>query len=334
MLDQLDVTARAGLEIGPLMTPLVLKTQGRIIYVDHATTSELREKYKSHEAVDVDAIAEIDAVWGDKSIEEALTGFGKVDYVLASHVIEHVPDVVTWLNELASVLTDEGTIRLAIPDRRFCFDYLREETRLTDILTAFAMGARRPQAREIIDYVLQYRQIDLERAWRGELETSGIEPTRLEHSLDLVRRSLAGEYVDVHCWTFTLSSFARIMAQLSELGLVSLACDRAFDTEVGEHEFFVTLRRADPVASTLSWWSIAAEAAGPKSPARETWPEARMRRLRFDDNEELNRLRVQVAELGAQVANVYASTSWKLSRPIRVLGGSLKWLRTLIAGPA
>jgi SAM-dependent methyltransferase len=312
-----------GLEIGALTTPLVRKGQGKIIYVDHASTEELRQKYRDHETVAPGQIVQVDAVWGDKTIQEALTDCGSVDYVLASHVIEHVPDLVTWLNELASVLNNDGTIRLAIPDLRYCFDYVREPTRLTDIVTAFALRARRPQPREIIDFILQHRPVDLERAWRGELETSGISPERLEHVLDLVRRSLAGEYIDVHCWTFTLSSFATIMARLNELGLIGLACDGAFDTEVGEHEFFVILRVAEAAEAAQSWWKVANEASGPPSPEPETWSVARIRWMKITgagSNLEVDRLR-------RELAAVYNSSSWKFSRPVRLFGRAMKAIR-------
>ncbi len=52
------------------------------------------------------------------------------DLLVASHVIEHVPDLITWLREIASVLKPTGQARLAIPDRRYTFDLLRVETQL------------------------------------------------------------------------------------------------------------------------------------------------------------------------------------------------------------
>jgi predicted SAM-dependent methyltransferase len=35
--------------------------------------------------------------------------------VIASHVIEHTPDLVTWLAEIRAILQPNGTLRLAIP---------------------------------------------------------------------------------------------------------------------------------------------------------------------------------------------------------------------------
>ena len=51
----------------------------------------LRLRYANDPHVDVTQIVEIDAVWGEKTILDALDD-KLVDYIIASHVIEHVPD--------------------------------------------------------------------------------------------------------------------------------------------------------------------------------------------------------------------------------------------------
>ena len=41
---------------------------------------------------------------------------------------------MSWLNEIAGVLTTGGQVRLAIPDRRYTFDYARAETTIADVM--------------------------------------------------------------------------------------------------------------------------------------------------------------------------------------------------------
>src|ERR1700743_1724309 len=109
-----------GAEIGELCRSVGTGENGTVYYVDHASTPELREKYKNDPLVDIDALVEVDAVWGKESLSEALGGKG-VDYVIASHVLDHVPDLVGWLAETSAILKANGQLRLAVPDKRFTF---------------------------------------------------------------------------------------------------------------------------------------------------------------------------------------------------------------------
>ena len=64
-------------------------------------------------SVNPDLIVETDAIWGDQALLGALKR--PVDFIVASHVVEHVPDLVTWLSELHSALTEGGQVRLCSP---------------------------------------------------------------------------------------------------------------------------------------------------------------------------------------------------------------------------
>src|SRR5215467_1601136 len=168
ILSELDLTTTIGIEIGPLCRPIVTKADGNILYVDHADTMSLRKKYADDPAVNTAEIVDIDAVWGKQTLQECLKG-EKVDYVIASHVIEHVPDMITWLDEIEAVLRPRGSLRLVVPDRRFTFDYLRRESRLCDIANAYLLKARTPLPIAILDFFISMRQVDLQAAWQGTL---------------------------------------------------------------------------------------------------------------------------------------------------------------------
>src|SRR5690242_1932543 len=110
-----------GLEIGPLYTPRFARRHyPNIRYVDHATTVELREKYATDAfmADHLDEIVEVDVVWdGSTSLRDAVaagSGVGPVDFVFASHVIEHAPDMIGWLRQIGEVLAPGGELYLAI----------------------------------------------------------------------------------------------------------------------------------------------------------------------------------------------------------------------------
>jgi hypothetical protein len=45
--------------------------------------------------------------------------------------------------------------------------------------------------------------------------------------------AMRGEYHDVHCWTFTPRSFARLMSAIGAAGLSNLVCRAFSDTPIG-----------------------------------------------------------------------------------------------------
>src|SRR5262249_27417752 len=196
----LNLATMVGAEIGPLNKPLVRKSAGKVFYLDHTDTASLRLKYANDPNVEVEDIVDVDIVWGQQSLTEAFGPDVKLDYIVASHVIEHVPDMIGWLEELRSVLRPGGRVNLAVPDRRFTFDYLRQETQLADLLTAYLSRAKRPQVREILDFVLHVTKLDLAEAWDDRIRPADLKPL---HSFDqaagLARASVEdGQHHDGH----------------------------------------------------------------------------------------------------------------------------------------
>jgi hypothetical protein len=83
------------IEIGASFNPIAPKTQGwNTKIIDVGTKSELTEKYRGTSGVDVANIEEVDFVWRDGPLIDAvpLEHHGTFDAFIASHVIEHQPD--------------------------------------------------------------------------------------------------------------------------------------------------------------------------------------------------------------------------------------------------
>src|SRR5258706_9842625 len=120
LLHSVDVSSTVGLEVGPLDHPIVAKSEGSVFYVDHASRQDLVAKYANDPNVaDLAKIVGVDFIWGASSLRQTIPPHLSFDYVIASHVIEHVPDVIGWLREVSDVLKPEGMLCLAIPDRRY-----------------------------------------------------------------------------------------------------------------------------------------------------------------------------------------------------------------------
>ena len=281
ILAGLDVAGLVGIEIGALDRPLVHRGDGGIFYVDHVDTPTLRQKYAIDPGVNLDTLVEVDAVWGENTLREALqaraashTGTPMlVDYVIASHVVEHVPDLVGWLREIHEVLKPTGELRLAVPDRRFTFDCLREDARLSDVLAAHLAGARRPMPQAILDSQLNAApSADFIKLWSADGSTSAPAPLfHWDHIIRLAQESMAGAYHDSHCWAVTPYSLADIFVALAEHGLLRLACAKFEDTPYADFEFYLRMAPCDdPEVVAESWRRVRQE-------ARQTAPGSRFR---------------------------------------------------------
>lgn len=263
LLAGLDVSRQLGAEIGPLGRPLVNKTEGPIIYVDYADTEFLRQKYAQDSCVDTSQI-QVDAVWGEQTLQQAILSYTQskhpveLDYVIASHVIEHVPDLISWLQEIRSILKPTGQLRLAVPDRRFTFDYLRRNSDLPAILNAYVNKARRPNTQCILDFCLNEVVVDVTDAWAGKLDETALQSKHahtLEGALAVAKDALDnGTYHDIHCWTFTPASLADLFAQLAQHNLLDFACVNFHDTDFNEIEFFVTMQASDDMVEKVESW--------------------------------------------------------------------------------
>ena len=90
---------KRGLEIGPLENPMVLKCGSAVRYVDFTDADSLRASLPP--GIDPARVPDVDIIWGESPLLDSADG--PVDYVLASHVIEHVPDLVGWLLEVRTM---------------------------------------------------------------------------------------------------------------------------------------------------------------------------------------------------------------------------------------
>ena len=316
LLQKLDLSALQGIEIGALDRPLVPKSQGRIFYVDFTDTETLRRNYTGHPYIRADRLVQVEGIWGRNTLREAAAAVAPADYVVASHVIEHVPDLIAWLEELRQVLKDDGEIRLAIPDRRYTFDYYRAETRLADVLDPHLFGARIPGSREVIDYVMNATPFDSTMAWNGGLpEVRRPWALQAARAVELARDVVDNKnYHDSHCWVFTPHSFASLMEMLAETGYLKLKCEWLQDTGRNQHEFFVAMRPCDDAQQVIaSWRAAAGSVEAPEE--KEQAAQAELEGLRS----RCGALEAERSQLTREVQALRTSSSWRLTAPLRAL---------------
>jgi len=320
ILRSMFATGGFGLEIGPSYNPLVPKSQGfNVEVLDHASQTELIEKYRD---IDHTRIEPVDHVCDGRSFTETIGGKGRYDFIVASHVIEHAPDLITFLRDCEDLLRSDGVLVLAVPDKRHCFDVLRPVSTTGAALQAFHERRTRHAPGVIFDHVSSLTR-------RGGITGWHIldrQPFSLGHTLDEAKghfdAALAGTtYVDAHAWCFTPASFRLMIRDFNELGLLQLK-ERAFRTTEW-FEFFVVLAR-DGTGCAMSrldlLQAVHTELASTADEVLRLTGEMRALERALQGLRDLSAARERDRYLEA----VLASTSWRLTRPLRSLGNLLK----------
>lgn len=329
LLEGVDLSQVSAIEIGALDKPVVPRDSPRIFYVDYTDTETLRRNYRADPMVDTEKIVDVSGIWGEQTLAQAASSVAPVDLIIASHVIEHVPDLVTWLKELESVLKPHGEVRLVVPDRRYCFDMRRSETEAADVLAAYLVKARIPQPQQVLDFTLNAVTVDCVKAWNGQLQEEDL--VRMfsdEGALHLANDVLQNaNYHDVHCWVFNPLSFARLMRDLSRIGVLNFGCSKFIDTEKNTLDFFYFLKKMESKEAIVqSWKSVIEEIedvqAGKVTQERELHERAAL------ENESLKKRIAQLIEesrsLQAEVVAMRSTVSWRITKPIRFVRSAMR----------
>jgi hypothetical protein len=234
-----------GLEIGPAYDPIAPKDLGfNVTVLDHASTTEIREKYGrlGLAQTEVDRIEEVDCVWMGGKYSETPGLKPPYDFIIASHVIEHTVDLIGFLSDLSDLLGPDGRIALVVPDKRFCFDHHRPLSTVGAILEAHLRPTDFHTPGVIFDHFAYHVGFDNNIVWSEE--TSGV--FRPNYSVQRAWSEaqdalISTEYIDVHRWVFTPSSFQFVVGALSQGGWLDLCVVGSSPTS--GCEFYATLGR-------------------------------------------------------------------------------------------
>jgi predicted SAM-dependent methyltransferase len=231
-----------GVEIGPSIDPIAPKSEGyRVHVIDHVDRQALLAKYANH-PVELDRIEEVDFVWRGESYTE-LTGRPKhYDWIIASHVIEHTPDLVSFLADCESILKDDGVLSLVVPDKRYCFDRFRPLTGLGRVVDAHVARRRQPSAGAVAEHHLYAVGKAHQLAWYSGAPGEYTSIHSAAESRELMRQVRDTPfYKDVHNWCFVPHSFRLLVEDLHALGYARLR-EVSFHATEGS-EFYITLGR-------------------------------------------------------------------------------------------
>jgi SAM-dependent methyltransferase len=297
-------------------------------YVDVFSQDQLRANYANDPNVNLADIPEIHFVLsgpaGVRRLPDVVGSAAPFAWVIASHVIEHVPDLIAWLAEIAEILDDGGQLLLVVPDRRFTFDILRPPTTVGQMLQAHDLGETKPSIRAVFDLIRNAVKVSADDAWRGEIPGPDERMHDLAAAMSEAQRVRDGQYVDSHVWIFTPGLFVEQVAELGRLELSDLVVEKIVPTALNHLEFYAVLRR---LPRGLTGDGLAKARAEGICEIADDDPV----RLRLDAEverleSELRATGQRTSELEAELAQVKASERWRLGGFVATPAAALKKL--------
>ncbi|MBS1846351.1 MAG: methyltransferase domain-containing protein [Actinobacteria bacterium] len=231
-------------------------------------------------------LASVDVVDDGERLETIEAG--SQDFIIANHFLEHTEDPIGTISIHLRKLKPGGVLFYAVPDKRFTFDHRREATAVDHILRDHEEGpawSRREHYDEYGAAVLG-----------GERDR---EEQDFAEQAERYSRELETGSASIHVHTFTASSFLAFLLKCRECVAAAFEIE-AFSRH--EEEVIAVLRRVgdDPVP------------ASPPTTAPELVAETEL-------------LRTQIGQLERELARLKASSSWRVTEPLRAakarLGG-------------
>jgi rhamnosyltransferase len=242
LTQSINIKNCSGLEIGPLDKPLVTKKDGLIKYLDYMSKEQLIARHAS--AVDPDNMVDIDYINSPtNTLSEAIQE--KFDYIVACDVIEFIPNMIAWLNEVNKILKDGGYLYLTIPDKRYTFDIVRPATSLSHFLNDYQQNVKTADFDHVFEQIYLKRNITTADAWNNRVADK-IDVKRFSAE-EAYQRTLyemePGKYPDVHCHVFVSRDFLDIINMLIEMKLIDYTVHKFEDVSKPYNEFILVLKK-------------------------------------------------------------------------------------------
>lgn len=209
LASHVEVSDSVGLEIGACNKPTVPAHAGICHFADFRSAKDMIELWN----LDSETVCHVEYIL-DRSIcitEQIKDSF---DYIIACHVIEHVPDPIGYLQGLGKLLNPGGIIMLAVPDKRMTFDAHRPLTTIDHLLMDFYDQSRYPS----IEHIVEYHRYAV-------TFYTGVEVSVAE-SFAFAKANFESGAADAHCHVWDDETFRAQFSYLSEarlLGNLTLA---------------------------------------------------------------------------------------------------------------
>lgn len=218
-----------GLEIGCSFQPLFRRSEGyNVQYLETTDTAGVRARCAAAKKP-LSLVEEIDFVFDpERTLAQTVGGAERYDYAVTSHVVEHIPNLAGHLNEVESVLRPGGVYVAIVPDKNFCFDVVKPNSTLGEVLEAHVAKRKAPPFASYVDemrYASKTKDVPYggwTNAQAGDLIHKY--PDRRTRILNAIKEQRAPPDWYGHTWAFTPVSFVQLYCDLLEFNVVTLDC--------------------------------------------------------------------------------------------------------------
>lgn len=309
------------LEFGPLIRPLGSKRDyPNIYFADVKSTEEVKQLYASNDylnatgiTVDINSIVEIDYVIKD-SYTKTFKNEKKFDVAYLSHVIEHMPDIISFFKDIVNILKDDGKLVLIYPDARYCFDHFRNGTTFIDAYDVYKTKAVNNKA--VFDFTYNVIHENTEAFfWNSKDIQKKLPKNEFKTALKSSEESKRGVLPDdVHFWPFSDYQFIKFLYDMDRAGLLDFEICDFHETQYNTQEFMIVLtpkkdrnvdhKRYEEIISRISPAIKAIK-------ARQENQELADKITRLEET--LKMTNSELKTTNSELRNVYSSRRWRLA---------------------
>lgn len=288
-----------GIEIGPLHVPIEAdKRVCRVKYVDRLTAPEVKARFPE--------LKDEDIVSPDIIFDVALDGLSPIadnslDFVIASHLHEHVPNPLGLLKECYRVLRSNGVLYLAVPDKRYTFDRDRQRTPLSHLIKDMENNTTTVDEEHIVDWVTNANK-----------KKVPDDPAEKEH---MFQRELERS-IHIHVWTWEDAvEFLRYM--IAHQNMTMELCEAYLPKGVKDEAIFVLRKVSNPPEDVVLHFDSVMETII----ARETAMESVINMFKIQGNtaQYLSEISAEIKDIRAWVRELHRFYTF----PVR-------WLRKIM----
>ena len=242
LIEYIDVKSKI-LDVGPLNGPIFTKEEANIYYAAINSTEEVKRIYSNLEESRFNRIVDIDYVIEDSYENTFKNKDIKFDYVVFSHVFEHIPNPIEVLIDVSTILKFNGKLCLLLPDKEFTFDHYRDNTTFADWFDVYFRGEEYTLPKIVLDYTLgivnSNNAVDF---WNKNVFKHP--NANFEYCLNNYQKyinNFENETFTDHRWVFTDRSFLKILENLYKANLIPYKLIDFYPTIYNDNTFGLIL---------------------------------------------------------------------------------------------